>query len=37
VVAKAHVKNEELLELHQAMVNEAVEARLVYLQLQMEA
>ena len=34
VVAEDHADNEELLALHQAMVNEAVEARLVYLQLQ---
>jgi len=37
VVAKDHVDNVELLALHQAMVNEAVEARLVYLQLLEEA
>ena len=37
VVAEDHADNEELLALHQAMVNEAVEARLVYLQLQEEA
>jgi len=37
VVAKDHADNAELLALHQAMVNEAVEARLLYLQLQEEA
>jgi len=37
VVAEDHAGSEDLLALHQAMVNEAVEARLVYIEMQEEA